>query len=123
MFALEKVTNHEFVCVTEGPLDTMWLWQNGYPSVAIFGANLSHTQIQLLSKIRTPELVLAFDNDDTGRKITKYAQEKLGDRFKISILDLKNYGKDVQEIRNPEIIRDIMERRTTDIARIYEQNE
>ena len=60
-------TSSPFVCITEGSLDTMWLDQNGFPSVALLGASISQTQQELTLQIPTQELVLCLDNDEAGR--------------------------------------------------------
>jgi len=49
-----------FVCITEGTLDTMWLDQHGFPSVAILGASLSKAQEELTLGLQTEELVLCL---------------------------------------------------------------
>jgi len=42
IFGAHKLTEpKKYICITEGSLDTMWLTQNGHPSVAILGATTS----------------------------------------------------------------------------------
>lgn len=50
------------IILSEGPLDAIWLRQNGYPAVAVFGDSISSEQIGLLAKGGYSEVILAFDN-------------------------------------------------------------
>ena len=63
------------VYVTEGVFDAMYLWQNGHPSVAILGCYLSKYHQDVLSCYK--RIIFLFDGDETGRKATYDALEKM----------------------------------------------
>ncbi|UVF61474.1 DNA primase [Gordonia phage DalanDe] len=59
------------VALTEGAIDAMWLWQCGYPAMAIYGSSISDTQIRTLQRLGIRKITLFFDNDKAGRTIVK----------------------------------------------------
>ena len=63
LFGANHIEPTDFVCVTEGSLDAMWLDQCGYASVALLGASMSKYQEELLVDLPTKEIVLCLDND------------------------------------------------------------
>lgn len=69
--------NQNDIIVCEGAIDLLWLWQNGYNAFSLLGSSLSQTQVNLLRGYHYGEIILAYDNDDAGRKGTKSAVELL----------------------------------------------
>ena len=108
LFGMDKIKNIDTLYLVEGALDCMWLSQHGYPSVAILGASISRTQIELLGNLQPHEVVLALDNDDAGRKGISKATLDIDDRFLISYLNIPKKYKDVQEIDNVDILHKVM---------------
>ena len=117
VFGLDRVMQYDgdmpFVIVVEGPLDAMWLWQFGYPAVALLGGVLSIPQKLLLTKIPTKELVLCFDNDETGVKVSNTAERELGIFFFISKINLPKEYKDIQEVKEERLIHQFIEGRSS----------
>lgn len=101
-----------FVCITEGSLDTMWLYQQGFPSVAILGATISRRQVDLASTLPTQELVLCLDNDEPGRIGLNKAMACLSQNFMVSYIKMPEEFKDVQDIRDSEMLQSIIKERT-----------
>ena len=101
-----------FVCITEGTLDTMWLDQNGFPSVAILGAILSKAQETLFSSLHTEELVLCLDNDEAGQTGLNKAMACLSKNFVVSYIKIPKEYKDVQDVRNIDELTTIINDRT-----------
>ena len=101
-----------FVCITEGTLDTIWLDQYGYNSVAILGANMSTSQQEEVLKLPTDELLLCLDNDDAGKIGTDRIMSCISKRFVVSYIQLPNGYKDVQDIRNETLLNNIIKERT-----------
>lgn len=64
----ESVTS---VALTEGAIDAMWLWQCGYPAMAIYGSSISDVQIRMLQSLGIRKLSLFFDNDRAGQRIVR----------------------------------------------------
>ena len=83
----------ESVVVVESPLDAVLCSQAGHPAVALFGATASVTQVDLL--LQFPVVILALDNDDTGR----LSQQKLADQ-------LAERGVHVRVVRYPDGVKD-----------------
>ena len=100
------------MCITEGSLDTMWLDQNGFPSVALLGASISQTQQELTLQIPTQELVLCLDNDEAGRIGLHKAMTCLSRNFMVSYINLPKEYKDVQDIRDEKLLQSIIKERT-----------
>ena len=86
----------------------MWLHQYGYPSVAILGASISRKQLELISSLNPSEVVLSLDNDTAGAKGMSKATFDMKDRFLLSYLKLPKKYKDVQEIRNKDVLDRVM---------------
>ena len=85
IFGLEKVLALKkevpFVALTEGSLDTIWMWKFGYHAVAILGSHVSAQQKTLLIKLPTREIVLCFDNDKAGEEVKNQVRASLGNLF------------------------------------------
>ena len=113
LFGQELITEpRDFICITEGSLDTMWLDQHGFPSVALLGATLSNRQQELTLKIPTEELVLCLDNDEAGMIGLHKAMSCLSKNFMVSYIKIPKELKDVQDIRDSEVLVSIINQRT-----------
>ena len=111
LFGADKISLSPFVCITEGTLDAMWLNQHGYPSVALLGMSLSKRQQELLSSLRTEEVVLCLDNDTAGQTGLNKALQDIGNTMMISYVKLPNGYKDVQEIKSQRILDMVIKNR------------
>jgi len=111
LFGSDRIKNTDYVCITEGILDAIWLDKHGHPSVALLGAHLSRRQAELLISLPTQELVLCLDNDETGKKATDYALTTLSKDVIVSLIDLPKQFKDVQEIKNKVTLNTIINKR------------
>lgn len=112
LFGEDRLKKVPFVCITEGSLDTIWLNQCGYNSVAILGSVLSLSQQEALIKLSTDELVLCLDNDEAGRLGTDRAMACISKRFVVSYVKLPEGFKDVQDIRDKNILDEVIKNRT-----------
>tara|TARA_Y100000310_G_scaffold70845_1_gene66594 strand:+ start:578 stop:1444 length:867 start_codon:yes stop_codon:yes gene_type:complete len=112
LFGEDKLKKVPFVCITEGSLDTIWLNQCGYSSVAILGSMLSLSQQEALIKLSTDELVLCLDNDEAGRLGTDRAMACISKRFVVSYVKLPKGFKDVQDIRDKNVLEEVINNRT-----------
>ncbi len=65
------------VIVVEGPLDAMWLYQHGFPAVALLGSSLAAKQADLLAR-RFWRVTLALDADRAGVQGALQAGRLLG---------------------------------------------
>ena len=107
-----KSLHEHFICVTEGSLDTMWLCQHGIPSVAILGATMSEYQLNLLRALKVEEIVLCFDNDVAGQRAAGKATEMLSSSVLTSTIELPSMYKDVQEINNIALLKEVIANRS-----------
>ena len=104
----------EFICITEGSLDTMWLDQLGYTSVALLGAHMSKMQEDLLINLPTKELVICLDNDEAGINASEDMLTRLSNRCIVSVINIPKTGKgykDVQDIKDREVLAKIIKQR------------
>ena len=100
------------VCITEGVLDTIWLAQHGIPAVALFGVTLTEYHIALLKTLpRLKEIILCLDNDERGKTMAQKSFTLLQKRYILSILNLPEEYKDVQEVRIPEVLKEAINSR------------
>lgn len=67
------------ICLTEGALDAIALWDVGFAAVAQLGSELSPAQADLLQRLNPREIVLAYDADRAGRVSTIEAWYALED--------------------------------------------
>lgn len=111
LFGNNHVSPQPFICVTEGSLDTMWLDQHGYMSVALLGANASMIQQELLLNLPTNEIVLCLDNDEAGTKATEKVLTTLSQRCVVSTIQIPKGYKDVQDIRDRDILHGVLANR------------
>jgi|TARA_R110000824_G_scaffold245313_1_gene434325 DNA primase len=100
-----------FVCITEGSLDTMWLDQHGFGSIALLGSSMSKKQREMLYNISTKEFVVCLDNDSTGQRALNKIFKELSNSFIVSYITLPKGFKDVQDVRNENQLCDIIDKR------------
>lgn len=100
------------IALVEGPLDAMWLWQHEIPAVATLGGPPSDWQVDRLVR-RAWDVVLAFDADKAGVMAARSAgslRRRLS-RLVLWTIDLPPGVKDVQDVRDPDQLREIFEQR------------
>ena len=102
----------DYICITEGTLDTIWMDQNGFPSIALLGLTLSKVQEYLISKLAPREYILCLDNDSPGKAATEKIAAKLEKYALVSQITLPKTVKDVQEIRDSMVLSDVVNSRT-----------
>jgi len=109
LFGLPQSRTHKekFLCVTEGALDSIWLDQHGFPSIALLGVFLSDRHKELLKKTGVGEIVLCLDNDEAGMKATEYVNREMGSYCPVSRITLDGV-KDVQDVRDSKQLTQIL---------------
>ena len=112
LFGSDKIKPSDFICITEGSLDTMWLQQNGYQSIALLGIHLSAKQYDLLKSFPTNEFVLCLDNDKAGDIGREKALGRLKRIARTSYITIPTPHKDVQDIRNTEDLETLLSNRS-----------
>ena len=109
LFGAERIKKSvPFICVVEGALDAIWLYQHGYDAVALLGMNLSKQQGELLRRLRTSEIVIATDNDEAGRKAAESIRACISGSFVVSYIEYPEKAKDIQDIRNKSVLHQIL---------------
>ena len=112
LFGAERIRGPvPFVCVVEGSLDALWLYQHGYNAVALLGGTISTNQAEVLRKLRTSELVMATDNDDAGKKAAKAVKACIAESFVVSYIELPVGAKDIQDVRNADDLHSVIANR------------
>lgn len=94
---LKTLKKGERVYLCEGEFDTMILHQHGKHAVGVLG--VSNYNDNTIKRLNDFDLVIAFDNDEQGRK----------EALKISNLFYKQTGRDVIREKLPDGIKDITE--------------
>ena len=108
LFGQPYIRDCEYVCVTEGPLDAMWLNQLGFPAVALLGMSMSEKQKDLILTLPTKEIILCLYNDEAGQRCKKRAFELLDNKIKVSHIDIPEEYKDVQDIKSYGILKNVI---------------
>jgi len=69
------------VALVEGEMDALRLWQENrrVQAAAVCGGNLSRTQIEIVKRLCPSVVYLAFDADETGRRLTAKAERAFRD--------------------------------------------
>ena len=110
----------ERVAITEGFKEVMRLHEAGVPAVALAGAEFTRTQLSILNKLyfRTGcELVVLFDNDEVGHRQGEALCRKLS-RFSNPRIAFTDDVKDVSEVQDVTIVRNLIRRAPTYIQSI-----
>jgi DNA primase len=89
----------------------MWLNQLGYSAVAILGMSISKKQVELVQELPVDEVVLCLDNDEAGQIGKEKALTYLGQSVRIAYVDIPLQYKDVQDIRDKQVIDKIIQDR------------
>jgi DNA primase len=111
LFGEHKIQSTQTICITEGALDTMWLTQNGYTSIALLGASFSYAQQNRLKALHPEEIVLCLDNDEAGQIAIDKINSCMRDSCMVSWLELPEQVKDVQEIRQQTLLKQVIDNR------------
>lgn len=100
LFNLHRAKKHNSVYVVESSFDAIRLDQNGVAAVATLGANVSKTQIELLTKYFNSVIVVA-DNDDAGKEM----QVKISDNLKgrATLISIPDRFKDIGDMTDADI--------------------
>jgi DNA primase len=101
LYGLHLCKNELMLILCEGEFDVINFYRWGFPyAVAIMGSSLSEKQKDLLTRY-TNHVLLALDNDSTGKQATEKITETLKKIIKVSrfkyIVNKKDPGELVQE--------------------------
>ena len=77
----------------------------------LIGAVLSSKQREMLYNIKTNEFVLCLDNDSVGQKAINKIFKELSQSYVVSYIELPHGYKDVQDIKDKNVLCDIIENR------------
>ena len=93
------------VNLVEGPLDCIWMWQNGFHNTVAFMGNPSVKQIERLSNLGH-SVRFCLDNDDAGDKMMHYTVSKFNGGIKsYYAISLPEGIKDVQELNKEALMK------------------
>ena len=100
LFNLHRARVHDTVYVVESSFDAIRLDQCGIPAVATLGANVSKTQISLLTKHFNNAIVIP-DNDEAGISMSEKITEAMGARA--ASIGLPSRFKDIGDMTDEDI--------------------
>lgn len=86
------------VVLVEGALDAIALWRVGVHAFAIYGAQLSSHQVNLIDRVDPFRVVCAYDNDEAGWRAYKQTKYLMPHRFVERLSWPLSWGKDVDEL-------------------------
>lgn len=89
----KKGTDH--VVITEGSLDSVSVWQAGYPAMAQYGSSISREQVVLLRRLGINKVTLFYDNDRAGQEANLSAIPLLRD-FLVYVVQYKD-----EDVKDP----------------------
>lgn len=86
------------VVLTEAEIDAMTAMTAGYPAIAVGGASISREQAEQIIRSPVERVIVAADNDDTGKKLLRKAVEYFGCILDVFAVDWDGYEtKDLNE--------------------------
>lgn len=91
------------VFIVEGEIDCMYLWSQGFPAIALGGANMTEQQEKLIKQLPIKSLVIATDNDLAGKKIRDYITERMFGIIPVREIYLPSHAKDVNDLSPSEL--------------------
>lgn len=100
LFNIHRVKKYDTVYVVESSFDAIRLDQNGIPAVATLGANVSKSQMALLTKYFNNAIVIG-DNDDAGKGMQEKILERLGSRA--TLISIPSRFKDIGDMTDEDI--------------------
>lgn len=100
LFNLHRVRKFPTVYVVESSFDAIRLDQNGISAVATLGANVSRSQIELLTKYFNNAIIIG-DNDDAGKGMQRKVSEGLGKRA--TLISIPSRFKDIGDMTDEDI--------------------
>lgn len=95
--------NTKEVYVVESQINALVLRSWGYPSIALFGAGTTYTQMQELNKTGVKHFILCYDPDPAGEKGTLRFIKYLRKDIFCDIVKMPE-GKDVADLTKEEFI-------------------
>lgn len=103
MWGSQFVRREEPIYITEGMIDCMKLHQFGYTNSVASGGKPTHAQLKDMEDF--PRIVLAFDNDQSGKDFTKQVGNDLWIKGCKDIKVLFYTGKDIGELTDDSSFR------------------
>lgn len=101
LFNLHRARKYDTVYVVESSFDAIRLDQSGIPAVATLGANVSKTQMELLTKYFNSVIVIG-DNDEAGKGMQDKILDKIG--FRATLISIPSRFKDVGDMTDKDIL-------------------
>lgn len=101
LFNLHRAKMYDTVYIVESSFDAIRLDQCGIAAVATLGANISKTQIDLLTKYFNNAIIIP-DNDDAGKDMVKRIVDHMGAR--VTTIAMPQGFKDIGDMTDEDII-------------------
>ena len=91
------------VYLTESEIDTLYLWSNGFPAIAVGGASINDKQINLILNSGIEHLIIATDSDVVGERFAKHLFNIFGGMIQVSRLQMLKGKKDINDHNSQEL--------------------
>lgn len=109
--------------IVEGVFDVISMDQSGHSNtVSLLGSVLTDKHIELIKKLKSPNVVLTLDPDEAGIKATQKSIKSLMDNNIKNEVVINNTNKDINEIKatdGKETLNKILEQRISGIDFAY----
>lgn len=89
--------------ICEAEIDAMYAMTAGFPAVAIGGASFSKEKADIIKRSPIRRLIIAADNDQAGRKLRDEIIQRLFGFVRLSVINLPNGCKDLNDVRAEKI--------------------
>lgn len=89
--------------ICEAEIDAMYAMTAGFPAVAIGGASFSKEKADIIKRSPIRRLIIAADNDKAGRKLRDEIIKRLYGYVRLSVVNLPNGCKDLNDVRAEKI--------------------
>ena len=103
LFLLYYIKNKNIskCAIVEGQIDALTCYSFGLPAVATLGG-ITKSQVDLINKSNIRVLYSIFDNDDSGRRFTKFLKDNISHDILLINVKLPKKYKDVNELTKEE---------------------
>ena len=107
LYGVDYLTNMNEVLVCESVIDAITCWIYGRQAIALFGT-VSEEQIKMIQDLPHRSIVLALDNDECGKKGTKFLQKHFEVTRFTYLKGVKDPGEMTQESFDKMFARTMM---------------
>ena len=97
--------------LVEAEIDAMYIMSHcSIAAIAVGTSKLSSEKVELIARSPIEELIVLGDNDDAGRELVEQTTRLLPVSLRLKIADLPSRYKDANDVKDTNILRDVIEK-------------